>query len=91
MYIFKIHLANITGLILHNSLQRCQVNLTCESEAWWYMHLILALGKQRQEDDKIEASLGYMVIAQLRKKPKCMKMRFIKHIIRRLFDLSSVL
>jgi hypothetical protein len=28
---------------------------------WWYMYIILALRKLRQEDHKFEASLGYIV------------------------------
>jgi hypothetical protein len=33
---------------------------TSLSRAWWYMPVIPALGRQRQEDPEFKASLGYI-------------------------------
>jgi hypothetical protein len=37
---------------------------------WWYMPEIPTFGRLRQEDHKLEASLGYIVRSCLKKKGK---------------------
>jgi hypothetical protein len=36
------------------------------SLAWWYMHIISALGRLRQKDFKFKATMGYILIPYIR-------------------------
>jgi hypothetical protein len=38
------------------------------TQVWWHMHVIPALGKERQEDCELEVSLGYTANSCLKKK-----------------------
>jgi hypothetical protein len=38
------------------------------SQGWWYMSVIPALGRLRQEDSKFKVSLGYIITSSFKKK-----------------------
>jgi hypothetical protein len=43
--------------------------------AWWYTHIIPALGRLRQEDCKVQASLGKVSKEKKKKKKMCLLAR----------------
>jgi hypothetical protein len=51
-------------------LQKFYDKLKENIQAWWYMYIILALSRLKQEDLNFKASLGYIVRSCLTRKEK---------------------